>query len=314
MWLLQSVSFSFSIQSDPTLERHFKGHRDTVTSVDFSYNMKQIGNCCFILLCVCLSVARWFAAPVCCCLFILFSEWYVLCGRTQGVKFTHLCSLLSQPQALWTPVWWSGTWNLRCERIALMDIKMLSFLFSFLPLATWWPPPPETRLYVFGCPACEFWSVPPWCFFYPISIVSHYYRVPLERYLRMMTHKSNKTRQLYWISCFCQHRRRHTFLNTHCFLIVCFLNFNVVLLFVCVCAGKLSQQLSGLTLPPCGAWTFLVTGRIWLQPLTTRPSKCGPSTGKSFSSLSTSTSTGSAVPSTMHTHIHVPTVFAIRYY
>ncbi len=235
MWLLQSVSFSFSIQSDPTLERHFKGHRDTVTSVDFSYNMKQIGNCCFILLCVCLSVARWFAAPVCCCLFILFSEWYVLCGRTQGVKFTHLCSLLSQPQALWTPVWWSGTWNLRCERIALMDIKMLSFLFSFLPLATWWPPPPETRLYVFGCPACEFWSVPPWCFFYPISIVSHYYRVPLERYLRMMTHKSNKTRQLYWISCFCQHRRRHTFLNTHCFLTVCFLNFNVVLLFVCVC-------------------------------------------------------------------------------
>lgn len=32
-------------QSDPTLERHFKGHRDTVTSVDFSCNMKQIGNC-----------------------------------------------------------------------------------------------------------------------------------------------------------------------------------------------------------------------------------------------------------------------------
>uniref|UniRef100_A0A3B5BIS2 POC1 centriolar protein homolog A n=1 Tax=Stegastes partitus TaxID=144197 RepID=A0A3B5BIS2_9TELE len=29
-------------QSDPTLERHFKGHRDTVTSVDFSCNMKQI--------------------------------------------------------------------------------------------------------------------------------------------------------------------------------------------------------------------------------------------------------------------------------
>ncbi|XP_062301363.1 POC1 centriolar protein homolog A [Scomber scombrus] len=31
-----------SAMSDPTLERHFKGHRDTVTSVDFSRNMKQI--------------------------------------------------------------------------------------------------------------------------------------------------------------------------------------------------------------------------------------------------------------------------------
>lgn len=65
------VSVFFSIQSDPTLERHFKGHRDTVTSVDFSCNMKQIGNfyhmfpLCFfyliisstrLLYCVCFSV------------------------------------------------------------------------------------------------------------------------------------------------------------------------------------------------------------------------------------------------------------------
>lgn len=42
------VSVSFSLQSDPTLERHYKGHRDTVTSVDFSCNMKQIGSYCFI--------------------------------------------------------------------------------------------------------------------------------------------------------------------------------------------------------------------------------------------------------------------------
>jgi len=34
---------SFSLQEDPTLERHFKGHRDTVTSVDFNPNMKQLG-------------------------------------------------------------------------------------------------------------------------------------------------------------------------------------------------------------------------------------------------------------------------------
>lgn len=32
------------LQPDPTLERHFKGHRDSVTSVDISYNTKQIGN------------------------------------------------------------------------------------------------------------------------------------------------------------------------------------------------------------------------------------------------------------------------------
>ena len=32
------------LQEDPTLERHFKGHRDTVTSVDFNPNMKQLGS------------------------------------------------------------------------------------------------------------------------------------------------------------------------------------------------------------------------------------------------------------------------------
>lgn len=31
------------LQDDPTLERHFKGHRDAITSLDFSSNMKQIG-------------------------------------------------------------------------------------------------------------------------------------------------------------------------------------------------------------------------------------------------------------------------------
>ena len=33
----------FSVmQEDPSLERHFKGHRDTVTSVSFNPNMKQL--------------------------------------------------------------------------------------------------------------------------------------------------------------------------------------------------------------------------------------------------------------------------------
>lgn len=36
-------SATFGLQEDPTLERHFKGHRDTVTSVDFNPNMKQLG-------------------------------------------------------------------------------------------------------------------------------------------------------------------------------------------------------------------------------------------------------------------------------
>lgn len=30
-------------QEDPSLERHFKGHRDAVTCVDFSLNTKQLG-------------------------------------------------------------------------------------------------------------------------------------------------------------------------------------------------------------------------------------------------------------------------------
>ena len=37
------ICFSIFLQEDPTLERHFKGHRDTVTSVDFNPNMKQLG-------------------------------------------------------------------------------------------------------------------------------------------------------------------------------------------------------------------------------------------------------------------------------
>lgn len=35
---------AFSLQDDPTLERHFKGHRDAVTCTDFSPNHKQLGN------------------------------------------------------------------------------------------------------------------------------------------------------------------------------------------------------------------------------------------------------------------------------
>ena len=36
----------FFWQEDPTLEKHFKGHRDAVTSVDFNPNMKQLGMVC----------------------------------------------------------------------------------------------------------------------------------------------------------------------------------------------------------------------------------------------------------------------------
>ncbi|KAK7128297.1 hypothetical protein R3I93_020792 [Phoxinus phoxinus] len=33
-----------SVLEDPTLERHFKGHRDDVTSLDFSTSTKQIAS------------------------------------------------------------------------------------------------------------------------------------------------------------------------------------------------------------------------------------------------------------------------------
>lgn len=36
-----------------------------------------------------------------------------------------------------------------------MDTKMLSFPFSFPLMATWWPRPPETRLFVFGFQQCK---------------------------------------------------------------------------------------------------------------------------------------------------------------
>lgn len=38
------VSLFLVLQPDPTLEKHFKGHKDSVTSVDISCNMKHIGN------------------------------------------------------------------------------------------------------------------------------------------------------------------------------------------------------------------------------------------------------------------------------
>lgn len=33
-----------AFKEDPSLERHFKGHRDAITGVDFSLNKKQLGN------------------------------------------------------------------------------------------------------------------------------------------------------------------------------------------------------------------------------------------------------------------------------
>jgi hypothetical protein len=43
-WLNQLIQIYFSsIKEDPALDRHFKGHRDVVTSLDFSPNTKQLG-------------------------------------------------------------------------------------------------------------------------------------------------------------------------------------------------------------------------------------------------------------------------------
>ena len=38
------MNYFFGEQEDPALDRHFKGHRDSVTSLDFSPNTKQLGN------------------------------------------------------------------------------------------------------------------------------------------------------------------------------------------------------------------------------------------------------------------------------
>lgn len=38
-----AIQIFLHFQEDPTMERHFKGHRDTVTSLDFNPNMKQLG-------------------------------------------------------------------------------------------------------------------------------------------------------------------------------------------------------------------------------------------------------------------------------
>lgn len=158
--------------------------------------MKQIGNCYFIF--YCLSFLSVCGQIIYCTCLLLSLNYFILCvvfcGHIQCVQFSHLCSLLSQPQALWTPVWWSGTWNLRCEHIVLMDTKMLSFQFSFLPLATWWPPPPETRQYVFGCPACE--SSPLFCST-PLTFLSLrvllYSSWKLGQRQMMLTNKKNNT-------------------------------------------------------------------------------------------------------------------------
>lgn len=131
------IWLSLVLQSDPTLERCFKGHRDSVSSVDISCNMKQIGNCYQSL-------------------FISFSLLYISLVIYKTLTcLACLCSFLSQPPALTTLALWYGTQKLRCELIVLTDTKMLSCRYSFLPLVTWWPLHLETRLYVFGCPVCE---------------------------------------------------------------------------------------------------------------------------------------------------------------
>lgn len=38
-----SKMFTLSLQEDPVLERHFKGHKDTITCTDFNPNKKQLG-------------------------------------------------------------------------------------------------------------------------------------------------------------------------------------------------------------------------------------------------------------------------------
>jgi hypothetical protein len=38
------------LKEDPALDRHFKGHRDVVTSLDFSPNTKQLGMFFIILI------------------------------------------------------------------------------------------------------------------------------------------------------------------------------------------------------------------------------------------------------------------------
>lgn len=75
--------------------------------------------------------------------------------------------------------------------------------------------------------------------------------------------------------------------------------------YCCLCAptGRLSQHPSELILPLCAALTFQVMDRLLSQPLMTKPLKSGRFTGRSFSSLSTSTSTGSGVPSMQWRHI-----------
>ncbi len=48
-WGIQFLIMFIFMQEDPTLERHFKGHRDTVTSLDFNPNMKQLGESLLVL-------------------------------------------------------------------------------------------------------------------------------------------------------------------------------------------------------------------------------------------------------------------------
>jgi hypothetical protein len=40
---MKQVLYKMNYKEDPALDRHFKGHRDAVTSLDFSPNTKQLG-------------------------------------------------------------------------------------------------------------------------------------------------------------------------------------------------------------------------------------------------------------------------------
>lgn len=140
-------------QEDPSLERHFKGHKGPVTSADFSPNNNQLGMLALLKKPTLLSLY----ATSCgfCEDWLMWFLWRLAHLPAQCHQDSVLIFLHVQSQVQWIQSSWSGTSTPRPRHWGLLDTVMPSQVSSFPPAVIWWFQHPKTKQFDCGHPACE---------------------------------------------------------------------------------------------------------------------------------------------------------------
>ncbi len=131
-------------QEDPTLERHFKGHKDVVSCVDFSPNNKQLG----------MSYLSSFFS----------SENIPVYPLATSLAATGSCDKNLM------------IWNLTPKARAFRFVGHTDIITGvhFLQVVPWWHLHPEIKQFDCGRPACEWEQMPTFEFQCIICILMHY--------------------------------------------------------------------------------------------------------------------------------------------